>query len=100
MFAIFSLYLNYNYVLFIIIKISYIYNIYMVFLRSVCRLLDTASVVPSSPILITLMTEQLGSSETSVLTRATSCNIPEETILYSHRCGKPQILHSETSFSK
>jgi hypothetical protein len=44
----------------------------LVFLRSVCRLLVTASVVPSSPILVTLMKEALGSSETSVLTRAIS----------------------------
>jgi hypothetical protein len=34
------------------------------FLRSVGRLLVAASVVPSSPILITLMKEALGSSET------------------------------------
>jgi hypothetical protein len=39
----------------------------MVFLRSVRRLLVAASVVPSSPILVTLMNEALGSSETSVL---------------------------------
>jgi hypothetical protein len=32
---------------------------------------DTASVVPNSPILVTLMKEALSSSETSVLTRAT-----------------------------
>jgi hypothetical protein len=32
-----------------------------------CRLLVTASVVPSSPILVTLMNEALSSSETSVL---------------------------------
>jgi hypothetical protein len=38
---------------------------------NVCRLLVTASVVPSSPILVTLMKEALGSSETSVLTRTT-----------------------------
>jgi hypothetical protein len=39
------------------------------------RLLVTASVVPSSPILDTLMKEALSSSETSVLTRTTRRNI-------------------------
>jgi hypothetical protein len=52
---------------------------FLVFLRSVRRLLVTASVVPSSPILVPLM-ELLSSYETSVLTRATRRNIQEDTI--------------------
>jgi hypothetical protein len=52
-----------------------------VFFRSVLRLLVTANVVPSSPILVALIKETLRSSDTSVLSTVTFLNIPRDGIL-------------------
>jgi hypothetical protein len=49
-------------------------------------LLVTANVVHSSPILVTLMEKAIGSSETSVLTRATQLNSTEDDILQYSLC--------------
>jgi hypothetical protein len=59
-------------------------SVSLLFLRSMRRLLVTASVAPISPILLTLM-DALSSSETSIFTRTTRHNFEEDSVLHSHR---------------
>jgi hypothetical protein len=56
----------------------------------VLQLLVTVNIIPSSPILFTMMMEVIRSFETLVITRATRGNIPEDEIIYSHRREKPK----------
>jgi hypothetical protein len=63
-----------------IIRVTFTFYVFC----SVRQLLDTANVVPSSPILVTLMMEAIHSSETSASRRATRRNITEDCILHSH----------------
>jgi hypothetical protein len=73
---------------------------HLVILRSVRRLLVRANVVPSSPILVTLMMEAPSSSKTLVLTRATRRNIPEDGVLrILGVIPKSNIMLSSRSFT-
>jgi hypothetical protein len=63
-------------------------------LRCLLWLLVTANVVPSSPILVTLMMEAIRCFESSVIATATWRNILEDGILHSHRRGNLNRLGS------
>jgi hypothetical protein len=52
----------------------------------VIQLIVSAYALPSTLIISTLIMAAIRFSETSALTRATRRHIPEDDILYSHRC--------------
>jgi hypothetical protein len=65
-----------------------------------CRLLlVTANIVPSSPILVSLMMEATRLSEMSVLTKATRHHIPGYDIFHSHRREKLKSYRALTGWA-
>jgi hypothetical protein len=56
-------------------------NVSIIFLRSLLQLIITTNIVPSSPILVTLMRVALRSTEMTILTTATRRNMPDNGIL-------------------
>jgi hypothetical protein len=74
---------------------------HIVLLLSVRRLLGTANVGPSSPILVTVVIETLRSPETSVLTRSTRRNIREDGIFVGvniHNSVQQDVMHVSFAF--
>jgi hypothetical protein len=60
------------------------YAVWLLRLKFLCSMLWLLIAnVPSSPVLVTLMTEVICPSDTSVLTRAKQRNFPEDGILHS-----------------
>jgi hypothetical protein len=77
-----DLYLRFEVFVAVTMKNGVFWDVTPLCFRSFRRLLVTANVVPSSPILVTLKMEAISSYETLVLTRATRRNIPEDDILH------------------
>jgi hypothetical protein len=70
---------------------------YLIFLINMFWLLVMANIVLSSPILVTLVMEALRSSVTSVLTRATPRNIPEDGLQVPKMLPSPPCASLQTS---
>jgi hypothetical protein len=67
-------------------------------MHSVKKYKVSSGYVPISQILVTLMMEALNYTVTSVLTRATWRNIPEDTILHSHHRENPKSYKFQEQF--
>jgi hypothetical protein len=69
----------------------------LLFLRSLRRLLIAANVVPSSPILVTLIKETVPSSETSALTRST--NVTSQKMAFFNLCTDLKCFTASEHFN-